>query len=43
MRNDIVFCILINHNVVVYLDDVTIYSKDISNHIKHLTQIFERS
>ena len=33
---------LINKCVVVYLDDVTIYSKNREDHIQHLTQIFER-
>jgi hypothetical protein len=28
--------------VVVYLDNVTVYSKNIEEHIQHLTQIFER-
>jgi hypothetical protein len=33
---------LINKCVVFYLDNVTVYSKNIEDHIKHLTQIFER-
>jgi len=33
---------LINKCVVLYLDDVTIYSKNRVDHITHLTQIFER-
>jgi hypothetical protein len=33
---------LINKCVVVYLDDVTVYSKNREDHIQHLTQIFER-
>jgi hypothetical protein len=33
---------LINKCVVVYLDDVTVYSKNREEHIQHLTQIFER-
>jgi hypothetical protein len=33
---------LINKCVVVYLDDVTVYSKNREDHIQHLTQIFKR-
>jgi len=33
---------LINKCVVVYLDDVMVYSKNRSDHISHLTRIFER-
>jgi hypothetical protein len=39
---DVVFQGLINKCVVVYLDDVTMYSKNREDHIQHLTQIFER-
>ena len=39
---DIYFQGLINKCVVVYLDDVTVYSKNREDHIQHLTQIFER-
>jgi hypothetical protein len=39
---DVSFQGLINKCVVVYLDDVTVYSKDRSNHISHLTHFFER-
>jgi len=39
---DIIFHGLINCNVVVYLDNVTVYSKDTSNYMTHLTQTFER-
>jgi hypothetical protein len=39
---DVVFRGLINKCVVVYLDDVTFYSKNREYHIQHLTQIFER-
>jgi hypothetical protein len=39
---DVAFRGLINKCVVVYLDDVTVYSKNMSDHISHLTQIFER-
>jgi hypothetical protein len=37
---DVEFHGLIKKSVVVYLDDVTIYSKDRADHISHLTQIF---
>jgi hypothetical protein len=33
---------LINKCVVVYLDDVTVYSKNREDQIQHLTHIFER-
>jgi hypothetical protein len=39
---DVEFWGLINKCVVVYLDDVIVYSKDRADHISHLTQIFER-
>jgi hypothetical protein len=39
---DVAFRGLINKCVVVYLDDVTVYSKNKEDHIQHLTQIFER-
>jgi hypothetical protein len=39
---DIEFRGLINKYVVVYLDDVTVYSKNKKDHIQYLTQIFER-
>jgi hypothetical protein len=39
---DVDFRGLINKCVVVYLDDVTVYSKNREEHIQHLTQIFER-
>jgi hypothetical protein len=39
---DVAFWGLINKCVVVYLDDVIVYSKDRADHIAHLTQIFER-
>jgi hypothetical protein len=39
---DMDFWGLINRCMVVYLDDVTMYSKNREEHIQHLTQIFER-
>ena len=39
---DIAFIGLIRKSVVVYLDDVTVFSKHRSDHIHHLKQIFER-
>jgi hypothetical protein len=39
---DIAFRGLINICVVVYLDDMTVYSKNRKDHIQHLTQVFER-
>jgi hypothetical protein len=38
---DIYFKGLIGQSVVVYLDDVTVYSKKWEDHLKHLKQIFE--
>jgi hypothetical protein len=39
---DVDFRGLIHKCVVVYLDDVTVYSKNREEHIQHLTHIFER-
>jgi len=39
---DVDFRGLIDKCVVLYLDDVTIYSKKKEDHIQHLTRIFER-
>ena len=39
---DIAFHGLIGHSVVVYLDDVTIFSKKREEHAFHLKQILER-
>ena len=39
---DIAFRGLINRSMVVYLDDITMYSKNQNDHIPHLTTIFER-
>ena len=39
---DIAFIGLINKSIVVYLDDITVYSKIREEHIPHLKAIFER-
>jgi hypothetical protein len=39
---DVAFRGLIKKCVVVYLDDVSVYSKNKEDHIQHLTHIFER-
>ena len=39
---DIAFRGLINHSVVVYIDDVTVFSKCRYDHINHLGKVFER-
>jgi len=39
---DVAFWGLIGRCMAVYLDDVTVYSKNREEHIQHLTQIFER-
>jgi hypothetical protein len=39
---DVSFRGLINKCVVVYLDDIIVYSKNKEDHIQHLIQIFER-
>jgi hypothetical protein len=39
---DIAFIGLIIDCVVVYLDDVTVFSKDKKDHIAHLRKIFNR-
>jgi hypothetical protein len=39
---DVSFRGLINKCLVVYLDNITVYSKNIEEHIQHLTQNFER-
>ena len=38
---DIDFWGLIGHSVVVYLDDVTVFSKKINDHMSHLKHIFD--
>jgi hypothetical protein len=39
---DIALCGLINHLVVVYLDDVIVFSKNKKDHLSHLRAILER-
>jgi hypothetical protein len=39
---DIAFCGLVNQSVVVYLDDVTIFSKNKKDHLSHLRDVLER-
>jgi len=39
---DIAFIGLINSSVVIYLNDIIVYSKHRNNHINHLKNIFER-
>ena len=39
---DISFRGLINRSMVVYLDAITVYSKNQNDHIPHLKEIFER-
>ena len=39
---DIAFKGLINRTIVVYLDDITVFSKERSNHLHDLNQIFQR-
>jgi hypothetical protein len=39
---DIAFKGLIVQSVLVYLDDVIVYSKNREDHLKHMKQIFER-
>ena len=39
---DIAFIGLINKSIVVYLDDITVYSKKQEYHVPHLKAIFER-
>ena len=39
---DIAFKGLINKSIVVYLDDITVFSKKRANHLHDLKQIFER-
>lgn len=39
---DIAFKGIVNKSVVIYLDDITVYSQKRSNHFKDLKQIFRR-
>lgn len=38
---DIVFKGLVNKSMVIYLDDINVYSKKQSNHLRDLKQIFQ--
>ena len=38
---DAAFRGLINHSVIVYLDDFTVFSKNKSDHISHLRKVLE--
>ena len=38
---DATFRGLINHSVIVYLDDINVFSKNISDHISHLRKVLE--
>jgi hypothetical protein len=35
------FLCLINHSIVIYLDDVTVFSKNKKDHLSHLRVVFE--
>jgi hypothetical protein len=39
---DIAFCGLINQSIVVYLDDVTFFSKNKGDHLAHLRYVLQR-
>jgi hypothetical protein len=39
---DITFCGIINQSVVVYLDDVTVFSKNKGDHLAHLRSVLQR-
>lgn len=39
---DVYFIVRINKSIIVYLDDVTIYSKNRANHTSHFTQFLKR-
>jgi hypothetical protein len=39
---DIFFCGLLNQSIVVYLDDVTFFSKNKKDHLPHLRDVLER-
>lgn len=39
---DITFKELVNKSVVIYLDDIIVYSKKRNNHLRDLKQIFQR-
>lgn len=39
---DFAFKGLVGKNIVIYMDDLTMYSKDVDDHPRHLRQIFQR-
>ena len=41
LMNDVLYEFL-DHFVVVYLDDIVIYSENLNEHEKHLTMVFQR-
>lgn len=38
---DFTFKGLVSKNIVIYMDDLTVYSKDVNDHPQHLRQIFQ--
>ena len=39
---DMAFQSLINKIMLIYLDDITVYSKNVDEHLLHLRQVFEK-